>query len=162
MLLYKEHCRELCNLVHYEDEIIVTETEAVACNLHLRELTDVNTLHSELQEYLDGLSGQCASYRCAAVGVEEEVGSVGSNRRQVGNWPVAQRHANNGSHVGFCAKDMNWDASGLSCGERSRVELTVVCNSWQVLSLKTTLIDYNMKPKFITYQEKHTNFSHHS
>lgn len=57
------------------------------------------------------------SYRCAAAGVEEKVGSVGCNRRLVGNWPVAQCHANNGSHVSFCAKDMNGDPSGLACGE---------------------------------------------
>lgn len=54
------------------------------------------------------------SYRCAAAGVEEEVGSVGSNRRLVGDWSVAQRHADNGSHVGFCAKDVDGDPSGLA------------------------------------------------
>ena len=54
------------------------------------------------------------SYRCAAAGVEEEVGSVGSNRRLVGDWPVAQCHADNGSHVSFCAKDVDGDPSGLA------------------------------------------------
>ena len=54
------------------------------------------------------------SYRCAAVGIQEEVGSVGSNRRLVGDWPVTQSHANNGSHVGFSAENMNRDPSGLS------------------------------------------------
>lgn len=58
--------------------------------------------------------GQYVSYRCAAARVEEEVGSVGSNRRLVGDWPVAQCHANNGSHVGFCAKDVDGDPSGLA------------------------------------------------
>lgn len=54
------------------------------------------------------------SYRCAAAGVEEKVGSVGSNRRLVGDWSVAQSHANNGSHVSLCAKYMDGDPSGLS------------------------------------------------
>lgn len=54
------------------------------------------------------------SYRCAAAGVEEKVGSVGSNGRLVGDWSVAQSHANNGSHVSFCAKNMDGDPSGLS------------------------------------------------
>lgn len=54
------------------------------------------------------------SYRCAAARVEEEVGSVGSNRRLVGDWSVAQRHADNGSHVSLGAKNMDGDPSGLS------------------------------------------------
>lgn len=132
------------NLVHYEDKRKVTETETVACeaafNPHLR---DVNTFHSEVPQYTDGLfvsQGPVLSYRYAAAGVEEEVGSVGSHRRQVGNRPVAQCHANNGSHVGFCAKDMNWDTSGLSCGERPRVKLTVVHNICQAVTEKHSFI----------------------
>lgn len=82
------------------------------------------------------------SYRCAAAGVEEKVGSVGSNRRLVGDWSVAQGHANNGSHVSFSAKHMDGDPSGLSwknsqnetqsiqTGEREFLQL-------RVLSLKT-------------------------
>lgn len=54
------------------------------------------------------------SYRCAAACVEEEVGSVGGNRRLVGDWPVTQCHANDGSHVCFCAKDVDRDPGGLS------------------------------------------------
>lgn len=54
------------------------------------------------------------SYRLAAAGVEQEVGGVGSNRRLVGDWPVAQGHANNGRHVSFCAKHMNGDPCGFT------------------------------------------------
>lgn len=54
------------------------------------------------------------SYPGAAAGVEKEVGRVGSGRRLVGDCPVAQRHADNGSHVSFCAKDMEGDPSGLA------------------------------------------------
>ncbi len=54
------------------------------------------------------------SYRCAAAGVEEEVGSVGSNRGLVGDWPVAQRHTNDGSHVSLSAEDVDGDPSGLA------------------------------------------------
>ena len=57
---------------------------------------------------------QWVPYRCAAAGVEQEVGGVGRNRRLVRDWPVAQCHANNGCHVGFCAKDVNGDPSGLA------------------------------------------------
>lgn len=53
------------------------------------------------------------SYRCAAAGVEEKVGSVGGNGRLVGDGSVAQRHANNGSHVSFSAKYMDGDPGGL-------------------------------------------------
>lgn len=63
------------------------------------------------------------SYRCAAAGVEEKVGSVGSNRRLVGDWPVAQCHANDGGHVSFCAKDVDGDPGGLACREPKRTEL---------------------------------------
>lgn len=58
---------------------------------------------------------ECMSYRCAAARIEEKVGGVGSNGRLIGNWPVTQSHANNGSHVRFCAKDMNRDSGGFSC-----------------------------------------------
>lgn len=54
------------------------------------------------------------SYRCAAAGVEQEVGGVDSNGRLVGDWPVAQSHADDGGHVSFCAKDMDGDPSGLA------------------------------------------------
>lgn len=67
---------------------------------------DLTAHLSLLKEYM--------SYRCAAAGVEEEVGSVGSNRRLVGDWSVAQSHANNGSHVSLCAKNMDGDPSGFS------------------------------------------------
>lgn len=63
------------------------------------------------------------SYRCAAAGVEEKVGSVGSNRRLVGDWPVAQRHADDGGHVSFCTKDVDGDPGGLACGEPKRTKL---------------------------------------
>lgn len=79
------------------------------------------------------------SYRCAAAGVEEKVGSVGSNRRLVGDWSVAQSHANNGSHVCFCAKDMDGDPSGLSwktAEDRIKHNIFKLC-ALRILSLKT-------------------------
>lgn len=54
------------------------------------------------------------SYRCTPTGVEQEVGSVGSNRRLVGDWSVPQRHANDGGHVSLGAEDVNGDAGGLT------------------------------------------------
>ncbi len=69
--------------------------------------------HNIMTAYLSPRS-HYVSYRCAAAGVEEEVGSVGSNWGLVWDWPVAQRHANNGSHVSFCAKDVDGDPSGLA------------------------------------------------
>lgn len=57
---------------------------------------------------------QRATYRCAATGVEKKVGSMGSNRRLVGDWPMAQCHANNGGHVSFCAKHMDGDPGGFA------------------------------------------------
>lgn len=57
-----------------------------------------------------------SSYRCAAAaGVQEEVGRVSSNRGLGGDRPVTQSHADDGSHVGFCAKNVNWDPGGFSC-----------------------------------------------
>lgn len=70
-------------------------------------------MHHDLTAPLS-LSWELVSYRCAATGVEEKVGSVGSNGRLVGDRPVAQSHANDGSHVCFCAKYMDGDAGGLS------------------------------------------------
>lgn len=82
------------------------------------------------------------SYRCAAAGVEEKVGSVGSNRRLVGDWPVAQSHANNGSHVGLCAKHMDGDPSGLSWKPaeiqmKHNIFPTGECLQLRILSVKT-------------------------
>lgn len=65
------------------------------------------------------LWGQNVSYRHAAAGVEKEVGGVGGDRRLVGDRPVAQRHADDGGHVGFCAKDVDGDPGRLACGERT-------------------------------------------
>lgn len=70
-------------------------------------------MHRDLTAYLSS-SWALMSYRCAATGVEEKVGSVGSSRGLVGDRSVAQSHANNGSHVSFCAKYMDGDPSGLS------------------------------------------------
>lgn len=61
------------------------------------------------------LRSQCVSYRCAAAaGVEEEVGSVRGDGRLVGDWPVTQRHANDGRHVCLRAKDVDGDPGGLA------------------------------------------------
>lgn len=54
------------------------------------------------------------THRRAAAGVEQEVGGVGGDGRLVGDWPVAQRHADNGGHVGLCAKDVDGDSSGFA------------------------------------------------
>lgn len=71
-----------------------------------------NGKHQDLTAHLS-LPWELLSYRCAATGVEEKVGGVGGNRRLVGDWAVAQSHAHNGSHVGFGAKYMDGDPSGL-------------------------------------------------
>lgn len=68
-------------------------------------------------------SSLCRAYRRAAAGVQEEVGCVGSDGGLGGDGPVTQSHANDGSHVGLCAKDMNWDPGGFSC--RGRVSESV-------------------------------------
>lgn len=59
------------------------------------------------------------THRRAAAGVEEEVGGVGCSRRLVGDRPVAQCHAHNGSHVSLRAKDMDGDPCGLPCRHRT-------------------------------------------
>ena len=40
---------------------------------------------------------------------------MGSHGRLVRYWSMAQCHANDGCHVGLCAKDMDGDTSGLPC-----------------------------------------------
>lgn len=55
------------------------------------------------------------TYCDAATGVEQEVCRVGGYRGLVGDWPVAERHANDGGHVSLCAEDVNGDAGSLAC-----------------------------------------------
>ena len=50
----------------------------------------------------------------------QEVGGVGVGWRLIGDWPMAQRHANDGCHVSLGPKHMDGNASGLSCRRRSK------------------------------------------
>lgn len=62
------------------------------------------------------LEGGEGAHRGAAAGIEEEVGGVGGGGRLVGDGPVAQCHAHDGSHVGLRAKHVDGDPCGLPCG----------------------------------------------
>ena len=55
------------------------------------------------------------TYNSIVAGVQEEVGGVGCHGRLVRYWSMAQCHANDGCHVGLCAKDVDGDTSGLTC-----------------------------------------------
>lgn len=93
------------------------------------------------------------SHRRAAAGVEEEIGGVGGNGRLVGDWPVAQRHAHDGRHVGLSAKDVDGDSSGFACGEKNKwTKITFVCYSWIVFSAHAfvSVIDSNIWTKLDT------------
>ena len=50
------------------------------------------------------------TYHRVAAGIEKEVGGVGVHRGLVRDWSVAQRHANDGRHVGLCSKNMDGDS----------------------------------------------------
>lgn len=58
-------------------------------------------------------------YHCIVAGIQKEVCSMCIHWGLVGDWPVAQGHTNNGSHMGFRTKHMNGNTGGLPCKKKN-------------------------------------------
>ena len=86
------------------------------------------------------VKGQTVTHTCmqahtdthrGTAGVEQEVGGVRSHGGLIGDWLVAQRHADDGSHVGLGTEDVDGNAGGLPCGGARKGLGTKLGEAWR-------------------------------
>ena len=91
---------------------VLNKVASDCMEIHIRALKEVSCRFKTLSRICT--KTYTKTHRRVATGVQQEIGGMGSDAWLSGNWPMAQSHSNDGSHVGLSAKDMDGDACGFA------------------------------------------------